>query len=59
MTVPVLGGTRPAMILRRVDLPQPLEPITEAKPPFTSVRSMLSRAWTSRRTNVLLTDLSS
>ena len=47
------------MILRSVDLPQPLEPITEAKLPLSSVRSISSRAWTLRRVKILLTDLSS
>ena len=45
-TRPVVGGISPAMILRSVDLPQPLEPITEEKPPRFSVRLMFSSALT-------------
>ncbi len=37
MMLPRDGGIRPAIILRRVDLPQPLDPMTEEKLPFHSV----------------------
>ena len=45
-TRPVVGGISPAMILSSVDLPQPLEPITEEKPPRVSVSVMPSSALT-------------
>ena len=37
-TRPRVGGSSPAMILSRVDLPQPEEPITDTNSPLPSVR---------------------
>ena len=58
-TLPRDGGIRPAMIFNSVDLPQPLDPMTEEKLPLASRRSIPSSAWTLRRAKVLLTPRSS
>src|SRR6266702_5178747 len=46
--VPDVGSSTPAMILKRVLLPQPLGPMTETNSPVVTVRSIfasVSRRW--------------
>jgi hypothetical protein len=54
-TLPFDGDNSPAMILSRVDFPQPLGPMIAEKPPSVKLRSILSSACTLRLSKVLLT----
>src|SRR5579885_541640 len=54
-TSPEVTDSSPAMVLSRVDLPQPDGPTSTRKPPFSSVRSMPFS--TSTEPNRLLSDL--